>query len=150
MPQAWGAKNESQQHLACATHSCSTPFLPQAFAYVGPPGPPPTQPPVDMEDGWTAEAMLSMGLRAWPYVLTGLVGVITIHWAYKVFTQCLVQSEMVKAANRERARSVEFSSISMDYSAGSRPIPQGVRAGESWRITTSPATVPPPLVFRGQ
>jgi len=26
VPQAWGARNESRQHLACATHSCSTPF----------------------------------------------------------------------------------------------------------------------------
>ena len=27
VPQAWGAKNESRQHLACATYSCGTPFL---------------------------------------------------------------------------------------------------------------------------
>ena len=26
MQQAWRAKNESRQHLACATHSCSTPL----------------------------------------------------------------------------------------------------------------------------
>jgi len=31
VPQAWGAKNESRQHLACATHSFSTTYARPAY-----------------------------------------------------------------------------------------------------------------------
>jgi len=71
--------------------------LTAAFVYVGPPAPPPAQEPVDLSGGWTSQKVLSVSLRIWPYVMTGLTVLLTLNWCYVIVTQCRAQSRIAKA-----------------------------------------------------
>lgn len=81
---------------------------PLAFSFVGPPGPPPSQPPINLDDGWTPDALFSVGLRVWPYVLTALAGLYTLHWAYSTASQLRAIRRLQKAV--EGGPVVEMSS----------------------------------------
>lgn len=55
----------------------------EGFSYLGPP---PDQPDIDLSGGWTQDKVVALFMRLWPYVLSGVLGLSAIQWAYTFFS----------------------------------------------------------------
>jgi len=68
-----------------------------AFVYIGPE---PEQQPIDLSGGWTLDKALSLTMRLWPYLMSGVVALTFAHWMYVVFSELMVQRYMEQAHAR--------------------------------------------------
>lgn len=70
-----------------------------AYIYIGPEQ---QQQPIDLSGGWTLDKALSLTMRLWPYLMTGVVVLASAHWMYVIFSELMVQRYIEQAHARAR------------------------------------------------
>ena len=79
-----------------------------AFVFVNPD---PKQLPVDLSCGWTLDLAIRVAMRAWPYVLTALVALITLHLGYEIS----VRTRALQRTKTARLRRAAMSARPQEY-----------------------------------
>jgi len=83
-------------------------------------GPEPDQPPIDLSEGWTVDKVVSLSMRLWPYALTVILGITSLHWLHVIANELLVQRRIEQALSRSARVTATARQEVPEVSAGAR------------------------------